>query len=130
MPSPLKDAMRGLDKVSEREGGETQMVTESLYLGAYALSRGASLKRVVVSRSNGRTTAAFELEAPEADELASDFYQRRAVVNLAEYREHLEALKDQLFGALRRSENENETQRRKTHDEDRPSRARRHHAGR
>lgn len=103
------------------------MVTESLYLGAYALSRGASLKRVVVSRANGRTQAAFELEAKDADELAADFYGRRAVVNLADFREQLEGLKDELFRAIRQSEIETE---RRSDDENRPGRARRHHAGR
>ena len=84
------------------------LATENLYLGAYALANGASLTRVLVSHSNGRRTAVFELEGARVEELAEDYYAERAVVNLARYREQLERLKDQLFGALRRSENETE----------------------
>jgi hypothetical protein len=98
------------------------LATENLYLGAYALTNGASLVRVVVSRSNGRRTAVFELDGPQVDELAEAYWAGTAEVNLARYREHLERLKDQLFGALRR--NENETERRKTDDPHRQGRAR------
>jgi len=90
------------------------IATENLYLGAWALSRGCELKRVVVSRSNGRATAVFELEGAEVEALAQDYYQGRAVVNLGHYREMLEGLKDRLFEALR----ENETKRRPTHGQD------------
>jgi hypothetical protein len=90
------------------KGGESEMplATENLYLGAYALSQGARLKGVVVSRSNGKTTAVFELDGPWVNQLQDEYYRGTAVVNLAEYRRHLEALKDKLFAALRRSESE------------------------
>jgi hypothetical protein len=103
-----------------------QLATENLYLGAYALSQGAALKAVVVSRSNGRTTAVFELDGPAVDQAAEDYYASRAVVNLADYREHLEALKDRLFGALRRTE----TERRETRHGEAHGGRLRFHAGR
>ena len=84
------------------------LATESLYLGAYALTNGAELKRVVVSRTNGRRTAVFELDCAWSDKLADEYYTGAAVVNLAAYRENLERLKDRLFEALRQNENENE----------------------
>jgi len=106
-------------------------MTESLFLGAYALSEGAVLKRVVVTRANGRTTAAFDFEAPNAEKLTADFYSEAAVVNLARFREHLESLKDELFGALRRAQMENEDgARRKTHGETRQGRDRGYQAAR
>ena len=73
--------------------------TENLYLAAFARTNGATLKRVILSRSNGRDTAVFELECPWADRLSTEYYNGTAVVNLAEYREHLEKLKDELFDA-------------------------------
>jgi hypothetical protein len=39
------------------------LVTENLHLSAYALANGAKLKAVSVSRTNGRRTVVFELEA-------------------------------------------------------------------
>ena len=75
--------------------------TENLYLGAYLLSEGAELRRVSVSRANGRTTALFELEGEAVERASELFFSRRAIVNLAQYRRHLEALKDELFDALR-----------------------------
>ena len=104
------------------------LTTENLYLGAWTLSQGASLKGVVVSRSNGRTTAVFELDSPVSDRLAGEYYQGTAVVNLAQYREHLEALKDELFGALRRTETK--TERRTSDGDHRQGRARGHQAAR
>jgi hypothetical protein len=100
------------------------LATENLYFGAYALAEGASLVRVVVSSSNGRgrRTAVFELDGQGLEELSARYWSGTAEVNLARYREQLERLKDQLFGALRQSENE--TERRKNHDEHRQSRAR------
>jgi hypothetical protein len=92
----------------------SQLATENLYLGAFALTEGAELKRVVLSRSNGRTTAVFELDGAEVDKLAAAYYSGSAVVNLAHFREKLEGLKDRLFEALR----ENETRRRQAHDQD------------
>ena len=79
-----------------------ELATEDLYLGAYVLSRGGALKGVRVSRASGRRTAVFALRGPRVSEEAEAYYAGRAVVNLREYREHLEALKDELFGALRR----------------------------
>ena len=84
------------------------LATENLYLGAYALSHGAELKGVVVTRSNGRQTAVFQLDCPWIHKLADEYYAGTAVVNLAEYREKLEELKDRLFGALRSVKNETE----------------------
>lgn len=83
-----------------------QLASENLYLAAYALTHGARLKRISVSRSNGRKTAVFEIDSPSADKLSAEFYSGDAVVNLAEYRNHLEELKDQLFAALKKTETE------------------------
>lgn len=88
------------------------LMTENLYLGAYALTNGAELKGVAVSRANGRRTAVFELDCPWIQKLADEYLAGAAVVNLAEYRQHLEGLKDELFGALRQIEMESETERR------------------
>ena len=84
--------------VGELEVGR-QLASENLYLAAYALTHGARLKRISVSRSNGRKTAVFELDSPWVQKLSDEFYTGTAVVNLAEYRNHLEELKDQLFAA-------------------------------
>ena len=78
------------------------MNTENLYLAALACTNGGGvLRRVMVSAANGRKTAVFELECPGADDLVTSFYDGTAVVNLADYRNHLEELKDELFRALR-----------------------------
>ena len=96
------------------------LATENLYLGAYAMTNGARLHRVIVSRTDGRTTALFELDCVWSQKLVDEYYAGTATVNLAEYRHHLEALKDELFGALR-GENEN-GRRRREHGMDRSSR--------
>ena len=88
------------------------LITENLYLGAYALVNGATLERVSLSRSNGRTTAVFESSRPGA-EVVRRVLRGTAVVNLQEYRRHLEALKDSSSGRcartrLRRAEDEDE----------------------
>ena len=85
--------------------------SENLYFAAYALTEGAALKGITVSRSNGRSTAVFELEAPAIEKLSAAYYNATAVVNLAAFRNRLEALRDDLFRALR--ENETHT---KTHE--------------
>jgi hypothetical protein len=95
------------------------LATENLYLGAYALTNGANLKRIVLSRTNGRTTAVFELDCGWVQKLSDEYYAGTAVVNLAEYRRHLEALKDELFSVLKK----NETKRR-NHADDRQGRDR------
>ena len=82
----------------------TAIATENLYLAAFARTNGATPKRLTVSHANGRDTAVFELECPWADRLSTEYYNGTAVVNLAEYREHLEKLKDELFDALRRKQ--------------------------
>ena len=79
------------------------MLATDVYLGAWLMNEGAELKGVKVSRSNGRTTAVFELDGPAIEENAAAFYGEQAVVNLAAYRRHLEALKDELFDAIRRN---------------------------
>jgi hypothetical protein len=101
-----------LTGIAQKEG-ETEMglVTENLHLSAYALANGAKLKTVSVSRTNGRRTAVFELESPYIHKLADEYYGEAAVVNLAEYRRHLEELKDQLFEALRQDESRTKTRR-------------------
>ena len=95
--------------------------TENLYLGAYLLNEGAELRRVSVSRANGRTMAVFELEGSAVGEGSEAFYAERAVVNLAAYRRHLEALKDELFDALRGGSDE----RRGSKDEESQSQSKR-----
>ena len=82
------------------------LMTENLYLGAYALVNGATLQRINLSRSNGRTTAVFELASPWAEKLSDEYYSGAAVVNLADFREKLERLKDDLFAALKKTETE------------------------
>jgi hypothetical protein len=85
------------------------MLATDVYLGAWLLTEGAVLKGVQVSRSNGRTTAVFELDGPRIEQLAARFYREEAQVNLAAYRRHLESLKDELFDALRRNDAERRT---------------------
>jgi len=85
------------------------MLATDVYLGAWLLHSGAVLKGVQISRSNGRATAVFELDGPRLDEHAARFYREEAEVNLAAYRRHLEALKDELFDAIRRNDAERRT---------------------
>lgn len=91
--------------------------TENVYLAAYLRTEGAELKTVQVSRSEGRSTAVFELDGPSVQRAADSYYAGTATVNLAAYRRHLEALKDELFGALRR-----ETREPRAHDDERTER--------
>jgi hypothetical protein len=86
----------------------TSLATENLHLAAFEICEGASLKAVQISRSNGQMTALFELKGPAVQRTADAFYAGppRSTVNPGEYRRHLEALKDELFGALRRAEKE------------------------
>lgn len=93
------------------------LLTENLYLGAFVLLNGAELKRVRVSRVNGRTTAVFEIDGACVQRLSDEYLSGTAVVNLADYRKHLEGLKDELFAALKRNETE-----RTTDHADRPNR--------
>ena len=99
------------------------MLATDLYLGAWLLHSGAVLKGVQVSRSNGngKLTAVFELEGSGLEEHARQWFEGRAVANLAAYRERLEGLKDELFRALRQNENETE---RRPDDAHRQARAR------
>jgi len=85
------------------------MLATDVYLGAWLMNEGAELKGVNISRSNGKTTAVFELDGPAIEEHAAQYFGERATVNLAAYRRHLEALKDQLFDAIRRNETERRT---------------------
>jgi hypothetical protein len=85
------------------------MLATDVYLGAWLLHSGAVLKGVQVSRAAGKTTAIFDLDGPGIEEHAARFYREEAEVNLAAYRRHLEALKDQLFDALRRNDAERRT---------------------
>jgi hypothetical protein len=95
--------------------------TENLALAAYALAEGAELRRITVSRSNGRRTAVFEIDSPEIEKLSTSYYDGSAIINLSRYRNSLEALKDQLFRALATTETQDS--RRKTHDSHRQGRA-------
>lgn len=97
------------------------LITENLYLGAYALVNGATLERISLSRTNGRTTAVFELASPWSEKLSDEYYRGTASVNLAEYREKLERLKDELFAALKKNETE-----RRWHEEPRRQQRNRH----
>ena len=88
--------------------------SENLYLAAYCLTHGARLKRITLSRTNGsRTTAVFELEGEWVQRQSDEYYAGTAVVNLGEYRRHLEGLKDELFAVLKRRET-----RRREHEEE------------
>lgn len=99
----IEDLTRFCGKEAETE---MAIATENLYLGAYALVNGARLERISLSRANGRTTAVFELDCAWAQKLSDEYYAGTAVVNLAEYREKLERLKDELFAALKQTETE------------------------
>jgi hypothetical protein len=82
------------------------MLVTDLYLGAFAMTRGAVVKRVLVSRaSGGKATAIFELEGERLDELVEQFLLGDASVRIGTYLRELESLRDQVFGAVRRSEN-------------------------
>jgi hypothetical protein len=97
----------------------SSLATENLYLAAYEVCEGAALKGVQVSRANGRSTVVFALEGPAVQRIADAFWAGTAVVNLADYRRHLEGLKGELFAAMKKTE----TERR-----DRDERPRRRHA--
>jgi hypothetical protein len=99
------------------------LTTENLYFAAYALTAGARLRRIAVSRSNGRSTAIFELEAPGIEKLSAAYYDSTAVVNLAAFRNQLEALRDELFRALRENETQTQTRRRRDDEALRQGRA-------
>ena len=60
------------------------LATENLYLGAYAMTNGARLHRVIVSRTDGRTTALFELDCAWSQKLVDEYYAGTATVNLAD----------------------------------------------
>ena len=95
--------------------------TENLSLAAYACSEGAVLRRITVSRSNGRRTAVFELESPDIERLSAAYYDESAIVNLSRFRNQLERLKDRLFQALKTTETQDQD--RRTHDLHRQRRA-------
>lgn len=94
--------------------------TENLALAAYALSEGAELRRISVSRSNGRRTAVFEIDSPAMERLSAAYYDGSAVVNLARYRNEFDGLKDALFQALQKTETQDHD--RRTHDPHRQGR--------
>ena len=104
--------------------------TENLALAAYALSEGAELRRIRVSRANGRRTAVFEIESAAMESLSGAFYDSSAVVNLARYRDQVSRLKDALCDALRvtetetRTDTETQDRDRRPHDPHRQGRAR------
>lgn len=89
--------------------------SENLYLAAYCTTHGARLKRITVSRSNGRATAVFELEGADVHRLFAEYYGENAIVRLSAFRQALEELKDQLFATLKKTETE-----RRTHGDHRP----------
>lgn len=97
--------------------------TENLYFAAYTLTEGARLRRISVSRSNGRSTAVFEVEAPGIEKLSALYYESQAVVNLAAFRNQLEELRDELFRALRENEIQTQTKRRRDDEALRQGRA-------
>jgi hypothetical protein len=99
--------------------------TENLYFAAYALTEGARLRRIVLSGSNGRgrSTAVFELESLDIEQLSTRYYESSAVVNLGAFRNQLEALRDRLFRALRENETQSETKRRRDDEALRQGRA-------
>lgn len=79
--------------------------TEDLYLAAYALTRGAELKRLRVRLIGSRRLAVFHIEGGEDLDQVEDLYWRgEAVANLTLLKFHLRRLKDRAWDAVREEE--------------------------
>ena len=98
------------------------MRTDDIFLGAFALSRGAELSGVEVTGVNGRRVAFFQIEGPGLAEAEREYYRGPAVVNLQLLKVQVRRLKDVAFEAMRREDE----RRRDAALEDQPGADRRH----
>jgi hypothetical protein len=85
-------------------GSEAAMRTDDLFLGAFALSRGADLAGVEVTGVNGRRIAFFRIEGPGVADACREYHRGAATVDLRLLKSEVRRLKDAAFDAIRQEE--------------------------
>jgi hypothetical protein len=76
--------------------------TDDLFLGAFGLLRGGSLREVVVHGTNGRRVAVFMIDG--ADDVERDYFMGPSLVDVRLLKSEVARLKSLAFYALRREE--------------------------
>ncbi len=80
------------------------LTTDDLYLGGFALTRGAELVNVEVRGGNRRKVAVFRIAGPQAEEAEREYYHGRTSVDLPLLKLQVRRLKDKAFAAIRDEE--------------------------
>jgi len=80
------------------------LVTDDLFLGGFALTRGGELVGVELRGTNGRRVAVFRIEGEDVEAAERDYYRGRTSVDLQLLKLQVRRLKDRAFTALREEE--------------------------
>ncbi len=78
--------------------------TDDLFLGAFGLLRGGTLREVVVQGTNGRRVAVFLIDG--AEDAERDYFRGPSLVDVRLLKSEVARLKSLAFYALRRNEEE------------------------
>lgn len=76
-----------------------EIVTNDLWLGAFVMSKGCELKRIV--KENG-STVVFHFYDPVSRDLEGEFVTGKAVANVMSLKSSMNHIKDVMFSALRK----------------------------
>jgi hypothetical protein len=99
-PSLLRRAPAPLDSLPQERPSE--LVTDDLFLAAYALAEGADLVAIDLVVFAGKPVASFRLRARGVERLERAYLSGTAVTNVGTLKRYLKHLKDLLFARLRR----------------------------
>lgn len=80
----------------------SELVTDDLFLAAYALAEGAELVDVDLVAYAGKPVASFRLRAPGIERLERTYLSGTAMTNVGTLKRYLKHLKDVLFARLRK----------------------------
>jgi hypothetical protein len=82
--------------------GPSELVTDDLYLAAYALAEGAELVGIDLVAYAGKPVGSFRLRGPEVARLERAYLCGSAVTNVGALKRYVKHLKDVLFARLRK----------------------------
>lgn len=98
--TPSAAAHFPLDKDLARSA-EPTLVTDDLFLAAYALSEGAKITSIEFATHANKQVASFRLQAADVRDLQRAYLTGTAVANVGALKRYLKHLKDLLFDQMR-----------------------------
>lgn len=81
--------------------------TGDLWNSAYLVVNGIEIQNIILSGSNGKTSAYFIFTGSRVEQLNQEFISGKAVVNITQLKLTMNHLKDLMFNKLREREKEN-----------------------